>query len=188
MRSRRRAKPLAVAQESHARRPAESRIKTAHKVGTRSRLPGILLGIGLGGFVDGIVFHQLLRWHHMLTSEGSYPRTTVAGLETNTLWDGIFHASTWAAVVAGLWLLWRRTQDWRWAISGRAFVGWMLVGWGSFNLVEGVIDHHILTIHHVREGVSNQWMYDVAFLAVGALLVIAGWLLTRSEEARLRRS
>ena len=62
----------------------------------------MLLGIGLGGFVDGIVLHQILQWHHMLTSEGSYPPDTVAGLETNTLWDGLFHASTWVAVTIGL--------------------------------------------------------------------------------------
>jgi len=52
------------------------------------RNAGILLGIGFGGFVDGIVLHQILQWHHMLTSEGSYPATTVAGLEANTLADG----------------------------------------------------------------------------------------------------
>ena len=28
--------------------------------------PGVVLGIGLGGFVDGIVLHQILRWHHMV--------------------------------------------------------------------------------------------------------------------------
>ncbi len=39
------------------------------------KLPGLLLGIGLGGFVDGIVLHQILQWHHMLTDEGSFPRT-----------------------------------------------------------------------------------------------------------------
>ena len=91
-------------------------------------LPASCLGIGLGGFVDGIVLHQILQWHHMLTSEGSDPKTTVAGLETNTLWDGLFHASTWIAVGVGIYMLWRRTTDWHWAISGRAFGGWMLVG------------------------------------------------------------
>jgi uncharacterized membrane protein len=154
--------------------------RAAHEGVTRSRAPGILLGIGLGGFVDGILLHQILQWHHMLTSEGSYPKTTVAGLETNTLWDGLFHAATWVAVAAGIYILWRRTTDWRWAISGRALVGWLLVGWGLFNLVEGVVDHHILTIHHVREG-SNETAWDIAFLAFGALLVIGGWLLARSE-------
>jgi uncharacterized membrane protein len=157
--------------------------RDAHEAVARPRAPGILLGIGLGGFVDGIVLHQLLQWHHMLTSEGSYPKSTVAGLETNTLWDGLFHVATWVAVLIGIWVLWRRTTDWRWAISGRAFVGWMLVGWGLFNLVEGIVDHQILTIHHVREGVDNTWAYDVGFLLFGALLVIGGWLLARSDES-----
>ena len=59
---------------------------------------------------------------HMLTSAGRYPDTTVAGLETNTLWDGLFHAATWVGVAVGPYI-WRRTTDWRWAISGRAFLG-----------------------------------------------------------------
>jgi uncharacterized membrane protein len=154
---------------------------------TRPRSPGILLGIGLGGLIDGIVLHQILQWHHMLTSEGSYPATTVAGLETNTLWDGLFHAATWVAVALGLYVLWQRTTTWRWAPSGRAFIGWMLVGWGLFNLVEGVVDHHILTIHHVREGV-NESAWDVAFLLFGAFLVIGGSLLARSNESRFNPS
>jgi uncharacterized membrane protein len=47
--------------------------------------PGLLMGIGLGGFVDGILLHQILQWHHMLTSTGDYPSNTIAGLEANTL-------------------------------------------------------------------------------------------------------
>jgi uncharacterized membrane protein len=142
---------------------------------------GVLLGVGLGGFVDGIVLHQILQWHHMLSSTDRYPASTVAGLETNTLWDGLFHAATWVAVATGLWLLWRRTGDWSWARSGRELLGWMLVGWGGFNLVEGLVDHHLLGIHHVREG-GSQTAWDLAFLAFGALLVGAGWLLTRTQR------
>jgi uncharacterized membrane protein len=163
------------------RSDARSDGRTADPVG-RPRAPGILLGIGLGGFVDGIVLHQMLQWHHMLSSEGSYPTSTVAGLETNTLWDGIFHASTWVAVAAGIYMLWQRTTDWRWAISGRAFVGWMLVGWGAFNLVEGVVDHHVLRIHHVRENAGHQLAYDLSFLAFGALLALGGWALAESDD------
>jgi uncharacterized membrane protein len=132
--------------------------------------------------VDGIVLHQILQWHHMLTSEGSYPPTTVAGLETNTLWDGLFHAATWVAVAVGVYILWRRTSGWLWAISGRAFIGWLLVGWGLFNLVEGVVDHHILAIHHVRDDVSDPLPWDLGFLAFGLALIIGGWLLARSDE------
>lgn len=148
-----------------------------------------MLGIGLGGFADGILLHQVLQWHHMLSSEGSYPKTTVDGLETNTLWDGLFHAATWVAVLAGIGVLWRRTTDWRWAISGRALVGWLLFGWGLFNLAEGIVDHHILGIHHVREGASiNETAWDIGFLAFGALLLIGGWLLAKSAENRQVRA
>ena len=72
-------------------------------------LPGTILGIGLGGFVDGILLHQVLQWHHMLSSSdtanvdiGYYPVTTVHGLQMNTLWDGLFHTFTWLAVLVGL--------------------------------------------------------------------------------------
>ena len=152
---------------------------------TRFRAPGLLLGVGLGGFVDGIVLHQSLQWHHMLSSEGNSPSTTVTGLETNTLWDGLFHAATWVAVAVGITILWKRTTARRGTMSGRALLGWMLIGWGLFNLVEGVVDHHILTIHHVRES-NDQTAWDLAFLAIGALLGLAGWALTRSAGRHLR--
>ena len=86
---------------------------------------GLLLGVGLGGFVDGIVLHQILQWHHMLTSTNTdnlglrdYPASSVAGLEVNTLWDGLFHATTWMFVAVGLALLWRAWQQ-RQAPRGR---------------------------------------------------------------------
>lgn len=132
--------------------------------------------------MDGIVLHQILQWHHMLTSEGSYPKSTVAGLETNTLWDGLFHAFTLVVVVVGLCVLWRRTNEWRWAASGRALVGWMFFGWGLFNVVEGIVDHHVFGIHHVREGAGHQTAYDIAFLAFGTVLLFVGWLIARAGE------
>jgi uncharacterized membrane protein len=146
--------------------------------------PGLLLGVGLGGFADGIVLHQILQWHHLLTDYGGYdsfPRSSVGDLETNTLWDGLFHAATWLFVAAGLALLWRARSEGR-ARNGRRFVGLMLAGWGLFNLVEGVVDHHILTIHHVRDDVADPMMWDLAFLAFGALLVAAGAALSRAGE------
>jgi uncharacterized membrane protein len=35
--------------------------------------PALLLGIGLGGFVDGIVLHQIRQWYHMLNAASGYP-------------------------------------------------------------------------------------------------------------------
>ncbi len=153
------------------------------------RLPGILMGVGLGGFVEGIVLHQLLQWHHMLTGTDQdnigvryYDPGTVAGLEMNTLWDGIFHALCWLSVLAGLATLYARVRhDRRRVWSSRVLWGWVLAGWGLFNLVEGVVNHHILQIHHVRHGPGQQW-WDIGFLALGALLLTGGWLLQRAKQ------
>lgn len=152
-------------------------------------LPGIILGVGLGGFVDGILLHQILQWHHMLSSSetanidvGSYPVTTVHGLEMNTLWDGLFHAVTWLAVLIGLGMLYSRLSGPRaevWA-SGKLW-GWMLFGWGLFNVVEGLIDHQLLGIHHVLSG-EYQTLADILFLVLGGLLMAGGWALQRAAR------
>jgi uncharacterized membrane protein len=145
---------------------------------------GVLLGVGVGGFVDGILLHQILQWHHMLTDHGRYaryPRTTVADLEDNTLWDGLFHAGTWAATVVGVVLLWRALAGGR-AATWRSLTGLVLVGWGLFNLVEGIVDHHVLSIHHVRDDVADAFWWDMGFLALGVGLVLAGLGLRRSDR------
>ncbi|POX55138.1 DUF2243 domain-containing protein [Streptomyces sp. Ru71] len=151
------------------------------------QLPGIVLGVGMGGFADGILLHQLLRWHHMLTSTDHdrigvkyYDPHTVSGLEMNTLWDGVFHTVCWLAVLIGLGVLYSRvTHDRLRVWASRVLWGWMLVGWGLFNLVEGLLDHQILGIHHVRGGPHQAW-WDAAFLVLGAVLVAGGYLLQRS--------
>jgi uncharacterized membrane protein len=153
--------------------------------GSRLRWAGILLGIGLGGFFDGIVLHQILQWHHMLTSQGNYPADTVAGLQVNTLWDGLFHAVTYVATAAGLFLLWSAARQPHNTWSTKLLLGLLLMGWGSFNLVEGLVDHQILGIHHVNETVpSDQWIWwDLAFLLWGAVMLIGGWALARASES-----
>lgn len=144
---------------------------------------GLLLGIGLGGFVDGILFHQILQWHHMLTAEGSFPANTVVGLEDNTLWDGLFHSLTWVSTLAGVILLWNSVPvhrpGWGFALSGL-----LLAGWGLFNLVEGIVDHHILGIHHVRDDIGAPLGWDLAFLGLGVALLVGGYMLVRLGQVR----
>ena len=138
----------------------------------------------MGGFIDGIVLHQMLQWHHMLTDTGRHPAGTVPGLEANTLADGLFHAATWLFVIAGVTLLLRAWQQDRLAPALSTHVGMLLAGWGIFNVVEGTIDHQLLGLHHVRPG-PGQLAWDLAFLGFGVLLVIVGWLLIaeRRHEA-----
>ncbi|MCC7448983.1 MAG: DUF2243 domain-containing protein [Anaerolineae bacterium] len=146
---------------------------------------GIVIGVGLGGFFDGIVFHQILQWHHMLTSAG-YPPTSVGNLEINTLADGLFHATTYVITAIGLVLLWRAVYHAHVPRSPRTLWGAALAGAGLFNLVEGLINHQILGIHHVKTG-PDQVLWDVVFLASGALLVLIGVWIMRSVQAAPNR-
>jgi len=105
---------------------------------------GVLLGMGMGGFFDGIVLHQILQWHHLLSSAG-YPTTNMENLQVNTLADGLFHAGTFVLTAAGLYALWRAARQATAAGSGRVLLGAGLTGWGGFNVVEGLIDHQVRT-------------------------------------------
>ena len=138
-------------------------------VGTSVFGPGLLLGIGLGAFVDGIVLHQLLLWHHLLSSRPN------VSMSVNLIADGVFHAGAWLAVLVGVLWLWRRSP--RTQVNGRwtALVAVMVAGWGLFNVVEGLVDHYLLDLHHVRPG-PNQATYDIAFLIFGVLLTISGFV------------
>jgi uncharacterized membrane protein len=153
-----------------------------------TKVSGILYGLGLGGFVDGIVLHQLLQWHHMLSDVPGYPTTAVAGLEVNTVADGFFHVVTWFLVLGGSLTALKAWREDRIAPSWSFHLGLVLVGWGVFNLVEGLVDHQLLGIHHVRDDLGGPLSWDLGFLAFGVLLVVAGAALHRYGVASLRRS
>jgi uncharacterized membrane protein len=139
---------------------------------------GVLMGAGLGGFVDGIIFHQILQVHNMLSSR--IPPNDLVSAKINMTWDGYFHAAVWVMTAVGLYLLFRAGQrrDVPW--SGKILLGSLIAGFGLFNLVEGIIDHQILGIHHVVEYTDNKLPYDLAFLASGVILLLVGWMLIRA--------
>lgn len=139
---------------------------------TRGARAALVLGAGIGGFVDGIVIHQLLGWHHMLS--GWYPDDP----HRNMIGDGLFHLLCLVLVLTGVALLNRAG-----AVAARVLWGGVLAGWGVFNLVEGVVDHLVLGVHHVRTG-SHELAYDLAFLVFGAALVVAGRLVARERVVR----
>jgi uncharacterized membrane protein len=138
---------------------------------------GTLMGAGMGGFVDGILFHQVLQIHNMLSA--TLPPNTLINAKVNMVWDGLFHTFTWIVTALALALLWNagKRPDVPW--SGRTFSGSMIAGWGLFNLVEGIIDHHILGIHHVVE-LHGLSIYDYLFLGSGVLLILIGYRLIRA--------
>jgi uncharacterized membrane protein len=160
-----------------------------------SRASGLLYGIGFGGFVDGIVLHQILQWHHMVSAVEGRDPGTLAGLEANTVADGFFHLGTWAAALAGMVttsIAWRQGRI---APSWSFHLGLVLAGWGLFNLVEGLVDHQILGVHHVRDDLGGPIAWDIGFLLSGVLLIAVGWWVHRhgvrdleQRAARRRRN
>ena len=140
-------------------------------------IAGALLGIGMGGFVDGILFHQILQLHNMLSNW--VPRDSLVNEQINMFWDGLFHAFTWMMVACGILFLWRAVTHPGVLLSGKALWGAILLGWGLFNLIEGTVDHEILQIHHVYQN-GNHLLWDTVFLASGPLLLFLGWTLIRS--------
>ena len=146
-----------------------------HGRGNRVQLPAYLTGFGLGAFLDGIVFHQLLRWHHLVSAYD--PPTGLAALERNVVWDGVFHLAAEVVVAGSVVWLWASRRHLRDA-GVRWLVGAMLVGWGVFNLVDEVVFHLVLGAHHIRM-VDNYLVYDLIYTVVGVGLVVGGLALQR---------
>jgi len=142
----------------------------------RNVLSGALLGVGVAAFLDEAVFHQLLHWHHFYDKS-----TSAAGLVS----DGVFHAFSWFATVAALFLFadLRRRQS----FVARRWWGGLLVGAGAFQLYDGTVQHKLLRLHQIRyhvEVAAYDWVWNV----VAVLLLAAGiaLLVTARRRAAVR--
>ena len=132
---------------------------------TRNVWSGVLFGVGAVAFVDEAVFHQLLHWHHFYDLS-----TTEMGLVS----DGFFHALSWFATIAGLFLFADLRR--RHSLDLRRWSGGALVGAGAFQLYDGTVHHKLLGIHEIRY-VEDVWIYDLVWNAVAAVLVVTGVVL-----------
>ncbi len=153
---------------------------TGKKTGRPVAAAGTVIGIGLGGFIDGILLHQIWQLHGMLSAR--VPLNSMKNMQTNMTVDGVFHAVVWLATIVGIIMLFNagKRDDLAW--SGRTFYGSMLMGWGLFNVVEGVIDHHLLELHHVVQRLG-QSIWDWLFIGVSLLLIFLGWIISKGEPA-----
>ena len=161
-------------------------VLSAHAVARTSRWPGIILGMGLGGFLDGIALHQIAQWHNM--GSAVLPPTTMEAMKQNMAWDGWFHVATLVLTSAGVFMLLGAARRGAALPTAGQLVGQLVLGWGIFNLVEGLIDHHLLDLHHVRDMPVHVPLYDWIFLLVAGLGFIAlGWTLSRERDAAHER-
>ncbi len=138
--------------------------------------------LGIGGFVDGIVLHQLLQVHEMLSNK--IPATNYIGKSVNVFWDGIFHLFCLTVVVVGVTLIWKLMLRKDVDCSGKLLLAGLLFGWGIFNLVEGIIDQHILELHNVIEYADSHAPGNYTFLGMSIILIVVGGILFRNENKR----
>lgn len=141
----------------------------------------IILGMGAGGFADGIILHQILQFHNMLSAQ--IQTDTVTGKSINMFWDGIFHFFTLLIVLWGIILLWSLLKKNIINKSGYLFSGGLLTGWGIFNLIEGTINHHLIKLHNVKELSPNPETWNTGFLVFTVFLFITGWILMKKSSS-----
>ncbi len=144
---------------------------------------GIVLGMGFGGFADGIILHQILGWHHLVCYSAHCQPASIQQLQLEITQDGYFHLALWLVLLVGTAMLFRAALQGVPAWRGRVLVGGMLAGCGWFNVVEGLVDHQILGIHHLLPGHPHQLLFDLLFLANGVLLFLIGAWLIRSPAS-----
>jgi uncharacterized membrane protein len=149
----------------------------------KSVLGGTVLGMGFTGFIDGIVFHQILGWHHLICVTEHCQPTSIEHLQRQSMQDGFFHLAVLILTFVGSYLVFRHAPLAGSPGSLKLFFGALLSGAGIFNFVEGLINHQILGIHHIAPGSPYQLHADIAFLGSGVLFFAVGWFLTRQARA-----
>lgn len=131
---------------------------------------GILFGLGLVAFIDEVVFHQLLHWHHFYDKS-----TTSIGLVS----DGIFHAFSWFATVVALFMLadLRKRSVW----DRKSWIGAVILGAGVFQLYDGIIQHKLMRLHQIRY-VDDVIYYDIVWNVIAGFMIVIGLIILAQKK------
>lgn len=135
---------------------------------------GSLLGLALGGFFDGILLHQILQWHHLLSLVPG-----IDDMRLQILWDGYFHVLMYVLAAIGLFGLWRAHRRGG-SVSGARLAGVMLAGFGSWHVIDSVLSHWVLGIHRIKLDSPNPMLWDLIWFVVFGLAPMAvGWAMMK---------
>lgn len=86
----------------------------------------------------------------------------------------------YGVAVLGLWRLWRSRT-----IAGPVLFAALMIGFGIWHVLDGLLSHWLLGIHRVRLGSPNPLKWDLIWLvAFGIAPVILGRLLLRTGSSR----
>ncbi|HVL59117.1 MAG TPA: DUF2243 domain-containing protein [Burkholderiaceae bacterium] len=141
---------------------------------------GYLIGIALGGFFDGIVLHQILQWHHLLSGVQT---GTFQDLRAQVMADGMFHLLMYVLGAIGLWLLLKSRVELARSFASRRLGANLLIGFGLWHVLDTLLSHWLLGIHRIRMDAASPLAYDLAWLAVFGLVPLAIGILMRRGRA-----
>ena len=136
-----------------------------------------ILGFAFGAFFDGILLHQVLQWHHLLSLvQGDLYRD----IRMQILADGLFHAAAYLLAAGGLVLLWRGGQG---RPADRITLGWAILGFAAWQFADVTLVHWAIGLHRVRVDVPNPLVWDVGWLMIlGSLPLFVGLWLLRGQS------
>jgi uncharacterized membrane protein len=164
-----------MSRECHQHPPVDAK---AHLIGA------FILGFAFGAFFDGILLHQVLQWHHLLSLvQGDLYRD----IRVQILADGLFHAAAFLLAAGGLVLLWRGGPP---RAADRIVLGWAVLGFAAWQFADVTLVHWAMGLHRVRIDVPNPLVWDVGWLVVlGSLPLLGGvWLLRGQSQNASGRS
>ncbi|KRE05030.1 hypothetical protein ASE63_25020 [Bosea sp. Root381] len=121
----------------------------------------------------------MLQWHSLLSGLDG---VAYQDLRFRMLADGLFHAVMYGVGLIGLGMLFMARRDLSVEGSGRTVIAAVFVGFGCWHLLDAVLNHWILGLHHIREGSPNWLVWDLAFFALGLALVAAGLWVGRPNQ------
>ncbi len=109
-----------------------------------------MIGFALGGFFDGILLHQILQWHHLLSAIDG---PAAGDLRFQMVADGVFHLAMYviALIGAGLLVAARRARSP--GLSLRRMAALVLAGFGTWPTGElfSVLARHSILRHSLGE-------------------------------------
>jgi len=146
---------------------------------------GYALGFGLGGFFDGILLHQVLQWHHLLSGIEEARQD----IRVLILADGAFHVLMYVVTGIGLWLLWRGRQEFSAPGADRRLFANALIGFGFWHVLDSVLSHWILGIHRIRMDVDDPLFWDLLWFGLfGIVPLLLGWFVRRGGSGSTGRT
>ncbi len=130
----------------------------------------LLVGFALGGFFDGILLHQILQWHHLLSGLDD---PLGSDLHFQITMDGLFHLLMYLVAIVGIILL----------VSGRTGGGrtgtiveilrLVLIGFATWHIADAVLSHWLLGLHRIRMDTEMPLVWDVAWLVAFGIAPLA---------------